>query len=750
MNDASNIPFRQALSFINHTNRHVFLTGKAGTGKTTFLRYIKEHTVKKMAIVAPTGVAAINAGGVTTHSFFHLPLGMFVPVVQSGMSSEQTLITNPQTLFKNIRFNKEKIKLLNELELLVIDEVSMLRADMLDAIDTILRHFRRSPLPFGGLQVLYIGDLLQLSPVAGREEWRTLQQYYKSPFFFDAHVIRQAFPVYVELQKVYRQRDETFIHLLNNIRNNQCTPADLALLQQYYRPGFIPAAEDNYIILTTHNHKAEAVNQEALERLPGELQNFSASITGDFSEKAFPVEKTIQLKEGAQVMFIKNDKGESRRYYNGKIGQISRINVSGVYVQFSGEAGELLLETEKWKNIRYNYNDQENTIKEEELGSFSQYPIRLAWAVTIHKSQGLTFDKAVIDAGASFAPGQVYVALSRLTSLAGLVLLSPIQLQHMQTDARVLPFIEACTRDTNLEALLQQANAEFIINWIISCYEWDKIVGAWQDVYDNFAHYQVPSKADEVLFIQLQLQKLKAQQATAQKFCRQLRQLLNGSDHNLLQERIQSAAVYFSKLLNEEVITPFIQHLKEVPSGAKAKSYREDLRFLLLTAIRKEDSLQKSVTITSGIIEGRGTALLLDIIFAAAPTLAEELAGPVVAATPAGEKKPSRLITLERFQAGITVAEIAAERGIASSTVEAHLLEAIKAGELAVTALVSPAAIAVISAAVDALAATSATPVKEKLGDTYSYLEIRAVMYSRRQEENPASSDQPPVAPLKQ
>lgn len=731
-----NILFDQAYSFVNYTSRHVFLTGKAGTGKTTFLRHVREHTSKKMAIVAPTGVAAINAGGVTMHSFFHLPLGIYVPSAQSGFSNSNALITNQHTLFKNIRFNKEKIKLINQLELLVIDEVSMLRADMLDAIDAILRHFRNNSRPFGGLQVLYIGDLFQLPPVAGREEWETLKTHYRSPFFFDAHVIRQVCPVYIELQKVYRQRDATFVNLLNNIRNNRCTPADFELLQQYYKPAFTPASADNYIMLTTHNFKAEAINQEALQRLPGEAHTFSAEITGDFAEKSYPVEKTLQLKQDAQIMFIKNDKGESRRYYNGKIGVVKRIDDHGVYISFPGEPEEFLLETEKWKNIRYNYSDLEDSVKEEELGSFSQYPIRLAWAVTIHKSQGLTFERAVIDAGASFAPGQVYVALSRLTSLEGLVLHSLIQPQHMYADDRVMPFIEQSQAGVDLPTLLQQSNAEFVMQSLVQCFEWDKIVTAWQDLYDSFAARQMTGKPEEVLFIQLQLKKLVLQQETARKFCRQLQQLrVSGKNDGYAQlnERTQSAAAYFTNLLTEEISSPLTQHVKEVAVKAKQKKYTDDLQSLLLVVLRKKEVIQRAVQITEGLVKHMPTAQLLDIVKApSAIQVSIRKAGAAAGEAGVADKKASRLITLEMFTEGRAMEEIAAMREIAISTVEGHLLESIRLQELKASDMVSADKIAVIEAALDELQVIYSGPVKEKLGDDYSYTEIRAVIYQRQ------------------
>ena len=369
--DTSNVHFQRALQFVNQTNRHIFLTGKAGTGKTTFLRYIRENCFKKMAVVAPTGVAAINAGGTTLHSFFQLPFGPYLPTHHSSVN--ETQVTNEHTLFRNLKLNSSKRELLQELELLVIDEVSMMRADTLDAIDTILRHFRRQLLvPFGGVQVLYIGDLFQLPPVINNAEWEILRSVYKSPFFFDALALQQRPPVYLELKKIYRQNEADFIQILNNVRNNKTTPGDLERLHQYYKPGFEPPKEENFIVLTTHNVRADQINRQELEKLPGKPAAFEGELTGDFNERALPAEKILKLKPGAQIMFTKNDKGEIRRFYNGKIGMISQISKNKIYVKFPDDDAELMLEKETWKNIRYNYNKEKDNIEEEELGAFIQ------------------------------------------------------------------------------------------------------------------------------------------------------------------------------------------------------------------------------------------------------------------------------------------------------------------------------------------------------------------------------------------
>ncbi|MGI8633811.1 MAG: ATP-dependent DNA helicase, partial [Segetibacter sp.] len=441
--DASNTIFQKAVAFVNQTNKHLFLTGKAGTGKTTFLKYIKNNTFKKMAVVAPTGVAAINAGGVTIHSFFQLPFGPFLPSDKGVWGEFSGEINNRNSLLKNLRLQRSKRQVIKELDLLIIDEISMVRADLLDAVDTVMRHVRKQPLiPFGGVQMVYIGDLFQLPPVAKSEEWEILQQYYKSPFFFDAQVLQYVSPPFIELKKIYRQKDDVFINILNNIRNNCCTAYDLEVLHQHYHPEFSPRKAENYITLCSHNYKADEINQRELNKLPGKLYTYDAKITGEFYERSYPAEKQLQLKQGAQIMFIKNDKGEVRKFYNGKIGTVTRIEREKIAVTFPNEKEELEIEQEKWQNVRYDYNKENDALEEEELGTFTQYPIRLAWAITIHKSQGLTFEKAIIDAGASFAAGQVYVSLSRLTSLQGLVLKSRILPNCISTDRRVVDFVK--------------------------------------------------------------------------------------------------------------------------------------------------------------------------------------------------------------------------------------------------------------------------------------------------------------------
>lgn len=424
--------------FILETSQSVFLTGKAGTGKTTFLKKIREKCPKNMVVVAPTGVAAINAGGTTIHSFFQLPFAPFIPV---GRNPKQSLDLSKSFVSK-LRFSTERKEIMRKLELLVIDEISMVRCDLLDAIDTVLRYIRRNPLkPFGGVQVLYIGDLYQLAPVVKQDEWRLLNRYYQHPYFFASEVIQEQAPVYIELQKVFRQQDNAFIELLNKVRNNQTDGESFYLLESRYQPQFETMEADFHITLTTHNLGAQQINSQSLAKLNSKEHVFRAIIEGVFPESSFPAEEQLLLKEGARIMFIKNDAEKIRRYYNGKTGIVQLISNDQIMVDCDGELIEVKRET--WNNIRYSLNERNRQLEEEILGSFSQYPLRLAWAITIHKSQGLTFDKIIVDAGKAFTAGQVYVALSRCTSFNGLILKSRLSMHNLYSDDNIVQYVSA-------------------------------------------------------------------------------------------------------------------------------------------------------------------------------------------------------------------------------------------------------------------------------------------------------------------
>ena len=460
--DEDNIIFKIATDFINNSNHPVFLTGKAGTGKTTFLKFIKENTKKNTAVVAPTGVAAINAGGTTIHSFFQIPFGPYLPVNNNHFSGSNTADKN--SLLGNLRITAERREIMELLELLIIDEISMVRCDVLDAIDAILRHVRKQySKPFGGVQVLYIGDMYQLPPVVKDDEWKMLSTVYSNQYFFSSLVVAEEYPVYIELKKVYRQNDAGFINLLNQVRNNDMDEDGYELLHSRYHPEFETGDADNFITLTTHNNKADAINVQALAKLIEKTHSFFASVNGSFNENSFPADEVLHLKIGAQVMFLKNDQEKVRRYYNGKIGVVKKIEDDKIWVECSQDETYQLIEVKKetWRNIKYSLNNKTRQIEEEELGSFIQYPLRLAWAITIHKSQGLTFQNAIIDAGSAFAPGQVYVALSRCTSLEGIILKSKISYNSLHSDERIVEFATKQQNNKMQEQILLNATKQY-------------------------------------------------------------------------------------------------------------------------------------------------------------------------------------------------------------------------------------------------------------------------------------------------
>ncbi|MCF6349724.1 MAG: helix-turn-helix domain-containing protein [Flavobacteriaceae bacterium] len=424
--DITNPELELALNFVEKTDRNIFLTGKAGTGKTTFLHKIKTESNKRLVVVAPTGVAAINAKGVTIHSFFQMPFGPIVPGVQGKKSK--------------FRFGKVKIDIIRSLDLLIIDEISMVRADLLDGVDQVLRRYKNRNKVFGGVQVLMIGDLQQLSPVVKPYEWDLLSPHYETPYFFSSITYKKANTIGIELKHIYRQDNQEFINILNEIRNDRLSVTAANKLNERYQPKFSPKKEDGYITLTTHNNRANTINDFELNKLDVNDKVYKATIKGKFNEYAYPTHEKLKLKVGSQVMFIKNDSALEKRYYNGKIGIITYLKNDSVGVKCLEDANIIDTTSEIWKNITYSINQDTKEIKEDIAGSFSQIPLRLAWAITIHKSQGLTFEKAIIDAEASFAHGQTYVALSRCKTLEGIILKTKITNNAIINDNRVIKF----------------------------------------------------------------------------------------------------------------------------------------------------------------------------------------------------------------------------------------------------------------------------------------------------------------------
>lgn len=567
---------KKVFEFIEYTNQSIFLTGKAGTGKTTLLKKIKNNSSKKMVVVAPTGVAAMNAKGTTINSFFQLPPGSFFPGdisfqnLQSGTSSIKSIVSD-------LSYTKDKLKVFKELELLVIDEVSMVRCDVLDVIDALMRSVRKNNLPFGGLQVLLIGDLYQLPPVAKQEDWAFLSKAYPSPYFFDSLVIRNHPILQIELTTVFRQTEETFIGILNDIRNNQINEETLTLLNERFDPNFKDANEINPIIITSHNAEANLINQEKLAELEGEVYTVEAEINGEFKELGLQAEQELNLKVGAQVMFIKNDTGEDRKFYNGKIGKIKSINNGEIYVSFPNE-NDLLLTKSSWQSFEYKVNEEEQ-IAQQQVGEFLQYPIKLAWAVTIHKSQGLTFDYAIIDAGKSFVAGQVYVALSRVRTLEGLILRSKINKDSLRSNHQVIAYLKPIALE-QLSELMTKAQEQFILQLVLDHFSFHNIIAALEQMVNDLEinKANIPLFKAELAEI---INTTNSLIALVEKFQLQVIQLhqKNGfSIQETLQERIVAANVYFAKELNLKIQNAVIKIIRVKPKNKIQQQIQHQLQ----------------------------------------------------------------------------------------------------------------------------------------------------------------------------
>ncbi|MDY0103708.1 MAG: DEAD/DEAH box helicase [Lentimicrobium sp.] len=466
--DPDNEEFRYAAEIAEHTNKLLFVTGKAGTGKTTFLKYLTSTTVKNMVVLAPTGVAAVNAGGQTIHSFFNIKPSIYFPGDKRLRTFAPPEDPDRSVIHDHFRYNRDKLDVIRGLELLIIDEISMVRSDLFDVIDRLLRVFRKREFtPFGGVQLILIGDTFQLPPIVNQDDWNILGRFYDSPFFFSSRAMQKQKPIYIELKKIYRQKEQDFIDLLNRVRINTIDLKDIQLLNSRYLHGFTPEEEDDYIILATHNRMVEETNNKRLHEIDEPIHRFEATVIGQFPENSYPADMILKLKEGAQVMFLRNDR--NKRYYNGKIGHVVEISEEGLFVALP-EGDIIEVAREEWENIRYTWDNGERKVVEEIIGSFVQYPLKLAWAITVHKSQGLTFDKIIADLEEAFAPGQVYVALSRCTSFAGLLLKTPLNARSIKTDPVVLEFAKNETPSTLLATQLEVGKSENYLKRALNAY----------------------------------------------------------------------------------------------------------------------------------------------------------------------------------------------------------------------------------------------------------------------------------------
>lgn len=707
-----NKELRNAWEFAEHTGISIFLTGKAGTGKTTFLKALKEHSSKRIIVVAPTGVAAINAGGVTIHSFFQLPLSPYVP----------------GTTFKDrYDFGKEKRRIIRTLDMLVIDEISMVRSDLLDAIDNVLRRYRDPTLPFGGVQLLMIGDLHQLTPVVTPRDEELLRPYYDTPYFFGSHALQQTSYVTIQLTHVYRQQDQVFIDILNHVRDGMPTAEDLARLNARCKPMFIPKPEEGYIRLTTHNRMADSYNDNELHKLPGKRYVFKAEIEKEFPESSYPADVNLELKQGAQVMFIKNDPSPSHLYYNGRIGHVVGFEEGKIVVKCPGDDYTISVEPAEWENTRYAINEETKIIEPQVLGVFRQYPLRLAWAITIHKSQGLTFEHAIIDASASFASGQVYVALSRCKSLEGLVLASQIQPRNIIGDARVNDYIarQQTEAEKSIEAL-PALKEEYYRTQLYDLFNFMPLFAAEQQLHRLLLEYfrQFPKLTNyhgtvidqlkqKVIDVALRWRTV-IQQTTAE-----------GLHAPAFLERVKRSAAYFVTEL-EKMLPDAIEKTKTASTNNKRGMQLFDERYKdLWLAYLSKDRLLRAMEETpftvSAYMQAKQEATLdaMDVVMPASRPRKRKssVASPASAsstdsATPKSAKAPhvsTYVQTYTLFRQGKTPQQIADERHLALSTILSHLAAYVSSGQISADKIIDGEKVKAIRHAIEQLPENATT-----------------------------------------
>lgn len=786
--------------FVRNTDVHIFLTGKAGTGKTTFLRNLAETTNKRMVVVAPTGVAAINANGVTIHSFFQLPFGPIVP--EDEYSSSKSVVQ---------KLNRTKLKIMRSLDLLVIDEISMVRADVLDAIDAVLRRVRRNDAAFGGVQLLMIGDLQQLAPVARQNEWELLQPYYKSVYFFDSMVLSKTQYICIELDHIYRQNDEEFINILNQVRNNSVTEECLKCLNSRYIPDFNCKDDEGYITLTTHNSQADGINNDKLDSLKTKSYSFEADITGIFPENVYPTKETLELKKGAQVMFVKNDPSSEKLYYNGKIGKIVSIEKDeSVSVRCGDEV--IVVKPLQWQNFEYTINPETNEIEEKEIGSFTQIPLKTAWAITIHKSQGLTFDRLILDAGLAFAHGQLYVALSRCTSLHGLVLKSKISRNILFNDNIIntfldkMPSMQADRNQLEFEEIRYQYNLLMeLFSFAELDYDMNRLSRILRENSNIYTKEMIDAFTDKLMFFRNDIKNVAA------KFIQQINNIyrdINNIPYDFLQERVRKASVYFFDKLNElesigdlinatenkEVNNSVAERLKsvkmilyvktacfnEVKDGFVSEKYLDvknkktvEADNLQIKKLKNKSVDGKDAELLSELMEWRSNlAEMLDKseyqimpkttlvkIAEQKPVTIKELKniskigaervrkyGPDILAIVLKSKgfkqmdiydkdsEPdmhlSRSVqrSMELLKEGLTIDNIAEERGLAKTTIESHVAEMVKHGYYKAEDFMDKKRYDYIREYFEETNDSSLGAARDVLGEDYSYFELRLVL----------------------
>jgi energy-coupling factor transporter ATP-binding protein EcfA2 len=741
-----------AAKFVNNTGAPIFLTGKAGTGKTTFLRELSLLTHKRFVIVAPTGIAALNARGVTIHSQFLLPFGSFLPTREAeGNFTDNHGFYTQQTLARRHPLNQFRRNVLKSIELLVIDEVSMLRADILDAIDYRLRSVKRNyQVPFGGVQVLLIGDLYQLPPVVKDQEWTVLSRFYNSMHFFEAKALQNSGMIYLELDKIFRQQDDVFIRILNNLRDNRATPEDVRVLNQHFKTLDQIRDLPPCITLTTHNYKADELNLRELRSLDAPSFFYDAEVEQDFPENLFPLPQSIELKVGARVMFIKNDTSGLSSYFNGKLATVIKLDKEEIKVEMDDSHAEFVLKKELWENKKYRINPDTKELEEEVIGTFSQFPIKLAWAVTVHKSQGLTFDRAIIDVGQAFAPGQVYVALSRLRSLEGLVLRTRVQADVIYSDPKVVDFTLGTGLQESLTDLLTARQSQYLTQLIEDTFEFGsllKSLSQFDKEQESSLEFEDESLRKDLSVI---FQALETEGENTRKFRSQLLFLLQQGDQEKLLARVEKGTGYYLDLLRG-ILERLILHEVKVEEFSRIKSYQNGLEELELELLGKYLGIARSGRLIQAILKGEITGRMPDLDEQIADlrkstlnrirkTLPEKPKSSTKTGrkkvtskktkTPKEKKEDSKSISVQLFLEGKNPQEIATEREFALSTIMGHLAFGVKSGVLKLEQLVAEQDILEIQAAAGKY--DSLKPYFEHFGGKYDYGTLRMVLNLER------------------
>ncbi|WP_375605452.1 helix-turn-helix domain-containing protein [Flavobacterium davisii] len=756
MKNISNIA-RFALQFVNQTHKNVFLTGKAGTGKTTLLKEIIATSHKNTAVVAPTGIAALNAGGVTIHSLFQLSFSAFIPdYASNSLQSESIRFENKTSLGKLFKMSATKKQVLRNLELLIVDEVSMLRPDVLDAIDFILQKVRRSNQAFGGVQILFIGDLWQLPPVIKQEEWSILQKYYQGTYFFYSKVLQKEPPLYLELDKIYRQSDSFFINILNNLRNNSITPEDIAVLNKHVQPNFDIKKDKGSIVITTHNAKADSINREALEALTFDSVFYKPEIIGDFPEKMYPLDSILELKIGAQVMFIKNDTSIEKRYYNGKIGIIKSLSKEEILVEFPEENKIIEVDLYTWENIRYELNSNTQEVEEKIEGTFSQYPLKLAWAITVHKSQGLTFKKAVLDVASVFAPGQAYVALSRLEDLNGLTLLKPINIQGIPSDQAIINYAQYRANTAVLSNTLDLETKNYLVTEIIRAFDCQNMTQLWRNFSFSFKE-ELPNsqKLKYKYWAEKTLTNLTELTETSKKFISQLQKIGNQPtiDLTFLDERNRAGYQYFFNQYDIQY-SELLLKIVEVKQLKKIKTFIDELLLLEEALLKSILGLKKVRLLVKNMQEGvpltRKSMQSDEILYYKINKVAQlsekfkQITGlidenyiPDFTETNKNKRKPSNEtkqntveVTLNLWKQNKSILEIAKERKLTNQTIYNHFSKLILVGQIQLSDLLTLEKIKELEMAFEGYQNESLGLLKEQFGDQFTWDELRLYMAS--------------------